>query len=354
MGGTHFTFFPEHGLKDRFVDYVVQGPGEQIILDLVNNKFKDKFIKGHFPINVNDILFPDRSLIYKYDEFGKSPMKRFIAARYCLMNCAYCFSPMLRKLYTDESYTTFKQKTSPSRMVAEIKDVKEKYGLQLAYFNDDDIAFDKKWLYEFGDLLKKEVGISYCGSFRATSVNKEVLQFMKNTGGTFFNLALESANESTQKILNRGNINNERIKEAVSYCNELGIKTRIQNMIGLPVEDPLQDALDTLLLNQQLNPTDSWASIFQPFPKTAIFDYCLEKNLIKENISCYSYHDRSPLFIPKKQELIRLHKLWFFFVKYQVPTDLVKILITQPMTKKIQNEIWKLRLDVSKHLLYNL
>lgn len=130
-------------------------------------------------------------------------------------------------------------------------------------------------------------------------------------------------------------------------CNAKSILESSTSQMSLDYMIELADFLQKWDVN-------SWASIFQPFPKTAIFDYCLEKNLIKENISCYSYHDRSPLFIPKKQELIRLHKLWFFFVKYQVPTDLVKILITQPMTKKIQNEIWKLRLDVSKHLLYNL
>lgn len=354
MGGTHFTFFSEQGVSDPYVDFVVQGPGEEVILDIVKGNFKNKLIKGCFPKNINSISFPDRSLIYKYEEFGKSPMKRFIAARYCVHSCSYCFSPMLRKMYTTEPYSTFKQKLHPYRIIEEIQDVKEKYGLELVYFNDDDLACDRKWLFEFGNKIKSEVGINYCGSLRATSVNNEVLDFIKDTGGIFFNFALESANESTQKLLNRGAINNKKVFEVIQHCNEIGIKTRIQNMIGLPVDNPLQDALDTLKMNQDLNPTDSWAAIFQPFPKTAIYDYCLEKELINKDIDCFSYHDTSPLNIDNKEQIINLHRLWFFFIKHQFPIDLIKLIIKQPFSAEIRDEIWKLRLETSKNLLYNM
>jgi anaerobic magnesium-protoporphyrin IX monomethyl ester cyclase len=38
MGGPHFTFFPEQGLSDPDIDYVVQGPGEDVILDIIEGR----------------------------------------------------------------------------------------------------------------------------------------------------------------------------------------------------------------------------------------------------------------------------------------------------------------------------
>jgi G:T-mismatch repair DNA endonuclease (very short patch repair protein) len=87
VGGPHFTFFPEQGIDDPDIDYVVQGPGENVILDIIDGVYKGtKFIVGHLP-DVNSLPHPDRTILYKYDEFGLAKMKRFIAARYCNYSC---------------------------------------------------------------------------------------------------------------------------------------------------------------------------------------------------------------------------------------------------------------------------
>jgi radical SAM superfamily enzyme YgiQ (UPF0313 family) len=59
MGGPHFTFFPEQGLEDPMIDYVVRGPGENVILDILDGIYKDKFIVGSMP-DVNTLPHPDR------------------------------------------------------------------------------------------------------------------------------------------------------------------------------------------------------------------------------------------------------------------------------------------------------
>src|SRR5574343_1871530 len=45
FGGPHLTFFPEDALSDTSIDFVVQGPGENIINDLVDGIFKQKLVK---------------------------------------------------------------------------------------------------------------------------------------------------------------------------------------------------------------------------------------------------------------------------------------------------------------------
>ena len=353
MGGPHFTFFPEQGLEDPNIDFVVQGPGEGVIVDLVEGRLPSKLIRGELP-NVNSLPMPDRSILYQYDEFGKSRMKRFIAGRYCYFNCNYCFNHLFKSLYRDTSKESFYQRLDPNKMVDEIRHTKDVYGLELAYFNDDDLAASKDWLIEFCDIYLKRVGVPFCGSVRASSVGFDLLKTMADAGCNFLNLAIESANPKTQRFLRRGNIKNEQIEAACNYCEQLGIKVRLQNMIGLPVEDPLADALETLEYNIKINPTDSWASIFQPFPKTDLWKYCLDKGLITEEMQVKTFYSNTQLKIENSEKIDRLHKWWFFAAKYQLPIELIKILIEIPIDveqlEKLQNYRWEL----AKNLLYGM
>ena len=73
----------------------------------------------------------------------------------------------------------------------------------------------------------------------------------------------------------------------------------------------LQDALETLEFNQKINPTDSWASIFQPFPKTDLWKHCVEKGLIDENVECMNFYEDTMLKIKdaEKEDGIDMDKI---------------------------------------------
>lgn len=353
VGGPHFTFFPEQGFSDPYIDFVIQGPGERVILDILEGKTKEKLVKGPLPHDVNAIPFPDRSILYKYDEFGKAKMKRFIACRDCPNSCTYCFNHIFHSLYRDERHKFF-QIVSADRMIAEIKDTREKYGLGLVYFNDDDLARNHNWLFEFCEKYKKKIGLPFCGSIRADSADNDTLKIMADAGCSFLNIALESANPQTQIFLRRGNITNKQIENACNACKSLGIKIRLQNMIGLPVEDPLKDALETLKYNQMIDPTDSWAAIFQPFAKTELWKHCVQKGLMNKDTECMNFYEDTVLSIPDAEKINRLHKWWFFLVKHQVPMDLVHILLELPLTKAQKKELQNFRWKVGAKLLYGM
>lgn len=353
VGGPHFTFFPEQGLSDPDIDLVVQGPGEDVILDVIEGKAQEKLVKGHLPDDINAIPAPDRSIIYKYEEFGKARMKRFIACRDCPYSCKYCFNHLLHQLYRNEKHKFF-QRVSPDKMIQEIKDVRESFGLELVYFNDDDLAQDHNWLFEFCEKHKREIGLPFCGSIRANSVDYDVLKTMADAGCSFLNIGLESASPETQKFLRRGNATNRQVEDACEACKSLGIKVRLQNMIGLPIADPLKDALETLRYNQTIDPTDSWASIFQPFPKTDLGKYCVQKGLIDEDTECINFYDDTVLAIPNAEKINRLHKWWFFLAKHQIPMNLVHILLELPLTREQKWKLQNLRWQIAAKILYGM
>ncbi len=353
VGGPHFTFFPQEGIDNIDIDYVVVGAGESIILDLVEGKLDGKYpIMGIIP-DVETLGHPDRSIQYKYPEFGDARMKRFIAGRYCLYSCTYCFNHSFKRIFKTQK-SSFFQRVSPSKIVDEILEVKNNYKLELVYFNDDDLAADREWLYEFCAEFKERVSLEFCGSIRANSVTHEDLEVMQDAGCTFLNIALESAIPETQRFLRRGFITNEQIENACNSCAELGIKVRLQNMIGLPVDDPLEDAIATLEMNQKINPTDSWAAIFQPYYGTDLWQYCLDNELIEISTKTKAFFEGTVLNIKDAEKINRLHKWWFFVIKYQFPIEFVRLLLEIPLDEEMKTKLQDYRWDLGKDLLYEM
>lgn len=338
VGGPHFTFFSEYAKEDTNIDYCVIGPGEEVILDIVEGRISDKIIKGNIPCDINLLPEPDRSILYKYDEFGKSKMKRFIAGRDCPNSCKYCFNHLFHKIYSDQKKCFF-QITNVDKIIDEMLKVKKEYGLELVYFNDDDIAVNLRWLEEFCLKFKDRVGIKFGGNVRANNVSREILKMMSDSGCVLLHVSVESSNKETQNFLRRGNIKNSHIVEACKNGEEFGIKIRLQNMIGLPLENPLKDALDTLKFNQDLSVSDSRVSIYQPLPKTDLWKYCVENGFVDESADCMNFEEDTILKIPNAEEINSLQKWWYFAVKYKLPIDFIKMIIKQPLTKEIKDGI---------------
>jgi radical SAM superfamily enzyme YgiQ (UPF0313 family) len=258
---------------------------------------------------------------------------------------------VFRKLYSDEK-DRINQITYVEDIVKEVLDVKEKYGLELAYFNDDNLAANKDWIYEFCKSMGK-TGIKFCGSVRVEDVDTNILRVMADAGCTFLNMALEAGNPETLKLLRRSESTFEKVKNIATLAMHFGIKVRIQNMIGLPVKNILEDALYTLQCNISIGPTDSWVSVYQPYGKTDLAEYCVNQGFIKSDYIAQGQYDRSQFDFADSEKIYRLSKWWWFFVVYKVDMDLVKTIIELPLTDEQLNMLQNMRLEKSKKLLYN-
>ena len=113
-------------------------------------------------------------------------------------------------------------------------------------------------------------------------------------------------------------------------------------MIGLPVKNPFKDALNTLKFNLENKVDDSWVTIYQPYPKTKLGEYCLEHGFAEGNLSdscADSYFNESRLNIPDKDKIQRLQRWWHFITKYNVPLEFMDILLEIPLSKETDEMI---------------
>ncbi|MDP3052550.1 MAG: cobalamin-dependent protein [bacterium] len=351
VGGSDPTFMPSRWTQDPAIDYVVQGPGESVILSIVNG-LAPRLSRGEL-LGRFEYSSPDRSIIYKYDELGKARMKRFIACRYCLFSCTHCFNHAFKKMYLDQK-SFFTYRPSPEIMIQEVIAVKNEYGLELAYFNDDDLADNPDWLEKFCKLLLANDIPSFCGSIRANSVDEKTVIMMARSGCKLLNVSIESANAETQKLLRRGGVTNDDVYKAVRWCEEAGIKVRTQNMIGLPVEDPLADALETFEFNKRCHPLESVVTIYQPLPGTELWSYCIKKGLIDGNVQPTNFQDKTVLKIKDTEKINRLARYWYWAIKKEWSVEFLKEQLNNPIPDEVLKEMTQTRWATSKKELYGL
>ena len=359
FGGPHCTFFPEIAYEP-YVDFVVFGQGEEAIIDIVERRVKPGFVKGRIVSHPDELPFPDRDIFYQYDEFRNNPLKNIITSRACPYRCSYCFNhSFLALTKIDNNTKQWFNRRSPENIIAEINEIQNKYDLEKILFIDDNfLQGGKSWLNTFIELYSQKIKIPWMCSFRVNHLDKQLAKNLFTSGLIMVNYALESADPDVQQyLLNRGHIHNADIILAVSLFEQFGINARMQNMIGLPLLNPLEDAFNTLQFNINHRVTDSWCSIFQPYPRTALGQYCVDHGFISDDQLKYcaeSFFHESRLNISNKQELYALQKLWYFVIEGNIPLNLVNILIRGKYSRHIGDQLQDLRFQCSRKKLYKI
>ncbi len=154
-GGAHPTVMPELVLSDKNVDYIVIGEGEETIVDLINviEGVKDisaldgigykedgdirMIPKTKFILDLDKLPFPARHLLNLEKYFGlkmshgarkKKKFSPIITSRGCPAKCTFCSA---HKVWGRK----FRQR-SPENVIAEMKHIKERYGIEEIMFED--------------------------------------------------------------------------------------------------------------------------------------------------------------------------------------------------------------------------
>ncbi|MBU1040874.1 MAG: B12-binding domain-containing radical SAM protein [Proteobacteria bacterium] len=352
-GGPHATFFSSEIPEDA-ADYVVVGQGELAMVDIVEGRAPERMLCYDLA-DLGTLPFPDRELFYRFPEFRNNPMKNFITCRDCPYSCSYCYNHAWKEKFKSQQH--FLQKRSVDDVLDEIREVKARYPLEQVMFIDDNFLLKRAWIEEFCESYPVRVGLPFLCCFSLNLLDEELLMRLKKAGLFMINFALESADPMVQKdILNRGHIRNEQIVQAIRLLSKHKIKTRMQNMIGMPVADPLRDALATLEFNRKHRVDDSWVSILQPYPNTRLAGYCVAQGFINENEIAYapSFFDRTGLKIPDADKIARLQKWWYFAIKYNLSEDTLHQFLDLELSEGAANALLLLRFEFSKKYLYGV
>lgn len=338
VGGIHAVIYPDNILAVSGVDLVCNSDGEQVLLEICRSIDKGKtdwsLIKGlayrdkdgvvrstgrtDFYNYVPDIIEDRTPYFSRYPVMSKDTVPRFIASRGCPYNCSFCYNGQIQNIFKD-SHNKYLRYKHPENLIHEISNICKKYPVESIFFVDDLFSANKKWLSQFLEIYKIEIGYPFMCTTRANLMNDDVARMLAEAGCQTISFGVETGNSLIrEKILNK-KVSDKQIIDCGQTARKYGIQVQTSNMFCLP-EETLSDAYKTIELNHRAGTHLPFCSLFLPFPNTEIADYCIKKGYLKAD---YSFKDmpksflkESVLSIKDKENIINLQHLSYFFIRY--------------------------------------
>ncbi len=299
LGGTHPTMYPET-LGHCAADYLCVGEGEFPVLDLLNRmaeggrtdnipnihaKVGGKLIKNEIrPLMTDwdDLAFPDREVYGRYPFLQELPLKRFITAFGCAYKCSFCYINNYREVYAGKG--KFFRRKSVSRVINEMKRVRERYPLKRIHYVDDLFSLNKEWLNEFLPVYTQEIGLPWSANVWIAHMNEDMVRLFKENGCVGVTFGVESGDEKTRIELIDKHLPNDIFIKNCKYLTDYGIPFHTGNIIGLPGEG-VEKAYETARFNRQIGATSTRAGLFWPFPGTKLTEYAVDHGMLSADYS---------------------------------------------------------------------
>ena len=299
LGGIHASAVPERILKNKSIDMICIGEGEEPLLDVVrtidegnDEKLKtikniwyrdksDKIYKNSprcLIQDLNGLPFPDKNLFY---EKSKTFSTRYLAitSRGCIFNCTYCSNNVWRNVYHGTSSWNIRRR-SVDNVIKELSEAVNRWHPKIISFVDDAFDMDKKWIEEFAVKYKEEIGLPFTSFAHPKFVDRKLTNLLKKAGILGFELGVQSLNEDIKRVLNRYETNEEAIT-AIKIIKDAGAEVYIDHIIGLPYQTE-EDLKKASHIYNKLKPTAINSFGLEYFPKSKIIDTALEVGLIKK------------------------------------------------------------------------
>ncbi|NIO15992.1 MAG: radical SAM protein [Deltaproteobacteria bacterium] len=333
VGGPHASVAPE--TIPEFVDHVVQGEGEKVILDVITGEERERVVRkeslkelDHLPFQPWDIF---NGLPYDYTcpWMDVQPVFTMNTSRGCPFDCNFCSVCSI----WGRRYTSF----SALRIVEEIEYLVREYGARGIYFREDNFTLDGKRVSDFcSKLRKKNIDISWACETRVDTLTDEgLVEEMSRSGCGAVYLGVESGSQRILDMLNK-KITIEQIEKAVCLATKYNIRAYCSLITGVPGET-YEDFLLTKKLIDDLKPYSYSFGVFVGIPNSPLYRHILENNLYehKDDIGLLylpGYDVRAEYFYGRDSKN-------FVDYDFKERTDFDKKLLIELQKKKMMQKI---------------
>ena len=288
FGGPDVTYNTENYLKHG-ADFIVIGEGENTMFELVAflSEKREKL-----PYEVSGLAFMDRNGelvktsprvktkeidelpvpnrdaidIHKYIDAWKSHHGESALSvstqRGCPYTCKWCSTAVYGQSY---------RRRSPEKVVAELKEIQDKYAPDTIWFVDDVFTVSHKWLGEFVEALElAKVKVKFECISRADRMNKEVIGLLKKAGCFRVWIGAESGSQKIIDAMDR-RVSVDQVREMIIEARNQGIETGTFIMLGYPgeTEEDIEETIKHLKIS---NPDHFTITVAYPIKGTTLYD----------------------------------------------------------------------------------
>ena len=323
FGGTHASVFAEEMLKDKNIDLVVRGEGEQTFLEIAQKAKKSLKLHGIAgtversgkrilsnkprPLikDLDSLPFPARHLLpmklyHKFEDMRwsmRSPKTTITTSRGCPGTCVFCSVKCV--------WGVGWRARSAKNVADEIEMLASDFGIREIDFEDDNLTLDKKRMHSICDeIINRGIDIKWKtpNGIAYYALDKGLLAHMKKSGCHRIQFGIESACPETQKFIGK-TVDLKKIDALTKAANNLGLWVQATFIIGFPFETRGQ-IMQTV--DYAINSDLDYAEIFLPavFPGTRLFEIFKEKGFSKESDERGVAYDTA--YLSKKE----LEEIW--------------------------------------------
>lgn len=244
-------------LNSGYVDYVINGPGDntfpQLIQTIETNQLdqltsiknlifrseKGEVVKTavealldqdtlpKFPYDYLNSFYPINNYLVK--TFMGNKTLSYHSSMGCPFSCSFCAVVPI--------YNAKWKGMSASRIYEDVKYFKEKYNIDAVEFHDNNFFTSKKRVLEFSELILND-NISYWGEGRIDTINlysDDDLKLMRKAGCKMIFLGAETGNDAVLKQMNKGGTQTgQMIKDFVLRMKNVDIIPELSFVLGMP------------------------------------------------------------------------------------------------------------------------
>jgi radical SAM superfamily enzyme YgiQ (UPF0313 family) len=276
VGGPHTAVAPE--TIPEYVDYIVQGEGEKVLLEILSGQINKRIIRGERIIDLDSLPRPAWDYFVKlpYDSsihwFPERPVFRMNTSRGCPFNCTFC---SVKSIWGTQ-YTFF----SAERIIDDILFLMKEYDVRGIYFREDNFTANRERTIKFCEgLLKKKISIKWGCETRIDTLDKDLIELMYAAGCRGYFIGVESGSQRILNFFKKG-ISIEQIYKVFEWCRKIGMRIDASFIIGVPTETR-KERLKTLRFAEELKSDTTSISIgtFVGIPKSPLSQYTVENSL---------------------------------------------------------------------------
>ena len=369
-GGWFPSSDPEMTMENEFIDMVVMQQGEQTVVEIVEAlekrtpldtikglcfKDKDEKIIKNEPrpfIDLNELPpipydLVDTDLVYNMDGYKTID---YMTSYGCPHRCTFCCEPAVNK----RKWLGL----SPERMVADLKEMQSKFGIEAVTLLDTNTFVDKNRMRKFCELYIKE-GLNTkftmtCGKIsHLIKFDDELWELLVKAGITRIQIGAEAGSQEYLNLLKKDNKVEDTLK-VVYKAAEHNVKLFISTMIGLPSADMKVELDDILtLINDvlEINDENKFSMyLYTPLPATSLMQVAEEQGFEPpKTLEEWGSYDFNKKFVPwiDAYYVKLLEKMQFYF-KYVLVTDLIYS-TPSPVIRKLYQLIYSIFNPIARY-----
>jgi anaerobic magnesium-protoporphyrin IX monomethyl ester cyclase len=287
-GGMHATVAPDEMESVKEFDRICQGPGEKIIVGLVQDPLAfPRLIQGDAAKSMADWPIMDRELWPNphLDDYpwplepecgwGPDPVATILTSRVCPWQCVFC---------NESSYIPNMGRKSVDQVIDELNYLDDKYGPIGSVVIHDSMFFQQPtWLREWLDKYPRRAHKRwpYWAAARSDTVRQwpELFEaLVRETNWNLISIGFESGSDRVLKILNK-ECTAEENYFTIDLLNRIGDDIEAQGrfppkfwaniILGIPGETR-EDAFDTIRMLKRMKRVLPSISYYAPYPGSAL------------------------------------------------------------------------------------